>query len=255
MALNPKIKDWQGQRVWLIGASSGIGAALVPELRAAGARLALSARRESALMQLSQEDDKILSMDVTLGADVESAYESLESDWGGVDWVFYCAGTYTPMRSWNVDADAVDTIMQVNLLGVYSVLQSVLPDMLHQGHGGLCFVGSVAGYTGLPEAMAYGPSKAALINLCQVLYADLSDKGLGVYLVNPGFVETRLTDQNAFEMPALIQPEEAAKAILKGIAKGQFEIDFPKRFTRLLRCVSRLPDRLRFALIQKVVQG
>ena len=119
MALNPKIKDWQGQRVWLIGASSGIGAALVPELRAAGARLALSARRESALMQLSQEDDKILSMDVTLGADVESAYESLESDWGGVDWVFYCAGTYTPMRSWNVDADAVDAIMQVNLLGVY----------------------------------------------------------------------------------------------------------------------------------------
>jgi short-subunit dehydrogenase len=98
----------------------------------------------------------------------------------------------------------------------------------------------------------YGPTKAALINLAEVLYNDLKPSGVSVYLINPGFVKTPLTDQNEFKMPALISSKDAAEQILKGFAKGQFEIHFPKRFTRILKTLRLLPYRLYFALIKNV---
>jgi len=131
----------------------------------------------------------------------------------------------------------------------------ITPYFLRRHRGGICLVASVAGYTGLPEALAYGPSKAALINLAQILYTDLAPRGIGVYLVNPGFVETRLTQQNNFAMPALISPAEAAREIILGIAKGRFEIHFPKRFTWWMKWLSRLPDRLRFYLLSKAAKS
>ena len=124
--------------------------------------------------------------------------------------------------------------------------------MVGQRAGGICLVGSVAGYTGLPQALAYGPSKAALINLAQILYTDLAPRGIGVYLVNPGFVSTRLTRQNDFKMPALITPQTAAREIVRGLRAGRFEIHFPRRFTWWMRRLSRLPDRLRFSLLGRL---
>lgn len=254
-SLNPKITDWRDQRVWLIGASSGIGAALIEPLRKLDARLILSARSESTLQQLAEPGEMVLPLDVSDAEQVQTASQRIESEWGGIDLVIYCAGVYTPMRAWNVDVDKAEAMLRVNLIGVYPLLQAILPKMLNRGSGGICLIASVAGYTGLPEALAYGPSKAALINLAENLYSDLSPKGIGVYLVNPGFVQTRLTDQNTFEMPALISSEQAAEQILLGLRKGQFEITFPKRFTYLMKWLSRLPHRLRFYLIHKAVQG
>ena len=252
MSLNPKLTDWRDRRVWIIGASSGIGAALAHRLNQAGARLILSARRESALREVAKAGDRILPLDVADAETVSLAHRVLTADWGNIDLVIYCAGVYTPMRSWALNLDAIEQGRSVNLDGVYRILQAVIPGFIERGAGGICLVASVAGYTGLPQALAYGPFKAAQINLAEILYADLAPKGIGVYLVNPGFVATRLTQQNDFTMPALIEPETAASEIMAGLGRGAFEIHFPKRFTWWLRRVSRLPDGLRLRLMKRI---
>jgi short-subunit dehydrogenase len=123
--------------------------------------------------------------------------------------------------------------------------------MVARRRGHVAIVASVAGYGGLPTAAAYGPTKAALINLAETLYLDLSPRGIGVWIVNPGFVRTPLTDRNEFPMPALISADEAATHIVEGLASGRFEIHFPKRFTRWLRLLRLLPYGLYFRLVRR----
>ena len=253
--LNPRIIDWRGKRVWLVGASSGIGAALATQLQALGASVALSARREVPLLKLAGEGDRVMSLDVNDPVAMRETWETLIREWGEIDFIVYSAGVYQPMRAWNIDLSVVRETLQTNLQGVYNLLSVVTPYFLDRQTGGLCLIASVAGYTGLPKALVYGPSKAAVINLAQILYTDLSPRGIGVYLVNPGFVETRLTMQNDFNMPALISPAKAAQEIIRGISKGRFEIDFPRRFTWWMKRLSRLPDRLRFYLLKKAAES
>ena len=252
--LNPEITDWQGRRVWIVGASSGIGAALAGQLGKAGAHLALSARRENALREVAGDKDLVLPVDVSDARSLHTAHDQILDRWENIDMVIYCAGVYTPMRAWEIDLTVVKEALTINLQGVYNLLDAVVPVYLKKGTGDICLVSSVAGYTGLPKALAYGPGKAALINLAQILYTDLSPRGIGVYLVNPGFVATRLTQNNDFQMPALITPGEAAQAILNGIGKGRFEIHFPRRFTGWMKWLGRMPDRLRFYLLGKAVE-
>ncbi len=254
-SLNPKITDWRERRVWIIGASSGIGAALAKKFLASGAEVALSARRESALESVAGTQGVVLPCDVSDPAGLETAMSVLLTRWGGIDMVVYCAGVYTPMRAWEVDLKVVRETLAINLQGVYNLLYSLVPVYIERNGGGLCLVSSVAGYTGLPKALAYGPGKAALINLAQILYSELSPYGVGVHLVNPGFVETRLTQQNDFTMPALITPDAAAQAIVAGMAKGRFEIHFPKRFTLWMKLLGLLPDRIRFHLLSRAVES
>ncbi|MCW8907380.1 MAG: SDR family NAD(P)-dependent oxidoreductase [Sedimenticola sp.] len=251
--LNPRITGWQGRRVWIIGASSGIGRSLAEQLGGAGAELALSARSEEGLREIAREQDQVLPLDVADPVTLERVRDRLLTQWGGIDMTFYCAGVYYPMRAWEINLQQVNAMLSVNLQGLYNLLPALLPHYLKQGRGGLCLLASVAGYSGLPKALGYGPTKAALINLAQILYSDLSPRGIGIYLVNPGFVDTRLTRQNDFTMPALVTPGEAARAILDGIARGRFEIDFPRRFTRPMKWLARLPPRLRFYLLRRAV--
>jgi short-subunit dehydrogenase len=140
--------------------------------------------------------------------------------------------------------------LDVNYTGALRVLDAVLPTLMAHGVGHLSFISSVAGFRGLPQSLAYGPTKAALINLAEALYYDLSPRGVGVSLINPGFVETPLVAGNDFPMPALISPETAAAEILKGWRKGEFHIHFPKRFTRVLLLLRLLPYRWYFALVR-----
>jgi NAD(P)-dependent dehydrogenase (short-subunit alcohol dehydrogenase family) len=142
----------------------------------------------------------------------------------------------------------------INYVGALRVLDAVLPALLHQGFGHLSVLSSVAGYRGLPQSLAYGPTKAALINLTETLYLDLAPKGIGVSLVNPGFVETPLTAQNEFHMPALLKPEQAASAMLRGWAKGAFEIHYPKRFTWWLKLLRVLPYRWYFYVVRRATK-
>ena len=251
--MNPKIRAWRGRRVWLVGASAGIGAALAHALAQRGTRLALSARGVAQLQALQIDGALLLPCDSTDPTSLAAARKALLEAWGGVDLVVYLAGDYVPMRADTLDLAAVEKVVEVNFHGALRLVATVLPD-LHAG-GGIALVASVAGYRGLPNALAYGPGKAALIHLAECLYLDLRVQGIGVWLINPGFVATRLTAQNEFEMPALLTPERAAQDIIDGLASGRFEIHFPKRFTRLLKLLSHLPYRWYFPLIRRITRS
>ena len=255
--MNPKISDWQGRRVWLVGASSGIGAALAQQLLVRGARVALSARDAARLESVAggAANALLLACDVTDEASVKAAWDRLLAAWGGVDVAIYLAGDYLPMRAWELDSATAQRMIGVNFTGAVSFAACVVAQLLRQGEGQIAFVASVAGYRGLPRALIYGPTKAALINFAEALYLDLHPRGIGVRVINPGFVATALTARNDFSMPALISADDAALATIDGFAGSAFAIDYPKRFTRVMKLLALLPYRVYFPLLRRLTGG
>ena len=253
MSYNLPINDWRGKTVWLVGASSGIGRATAHALHVQGAKVIVSARNQQALDIFAADHPgaTVLAMDAADAASVEVAAKIVLCA-GPLDLVLYCAGYYKEMRATQFDLASMLQHNQVNYMGALYVLSAVLPHFLARKAGHISLVSSVAGFRGLPQGLAYGPTKAALINLAETLYVDLQDSDIGVSLICPGFVETPLTAQNKFSMPGLIKPEQAAHEILRGWAKGQFEIHFPKRFTLLMKALALLPAALYFPVIRKL---
>jgi NAD(P)-dependent dehydrogenase (short-subunit alcohol dehydrogenase family) len=253
MALNPRITDWQGQVVWLVGASSGIGRATAEKLHARGAQVIVSARNASLLQEFERQHpgSMALPLDATDRCSMQQALREVLGRHTRIDLAIYCAGHYKAMRASDFDLAEALRHDEVNYRGALHLLDVVLPVLQRQRSGHLSLVSSVAGYRGLPQGLAYGPTKAALINLAETLFMDLRPIGVGVSLINPGFVETPLTAQNAFKMPALISPEKAADEILAGWASGRFEIHFPKRFTRWLQALRHLSDGLYFKAVHQ----
>ena len=253
MPLNPKIEDWNGRTVWLVGASTGIGRATAHALHERGARVVVSARSAAALQAFVQAHpgSQAHAVDVTQPSSLREVADEIVRTHGGLDLVLFCAGVYAPMRATEFNLEKAVWHQQVNYVGALNLLDAVLPHLLRQSHGHLSLVSSVAGYRGLPKALAYGPTKAALIHLAETLYLDLSAHGIGVSVINPGFVATPLTASNEFHMPALLTPEEAAQAIVKGWAKGRFEIDFPRRFTNWLKALRLLGAGPYFSVVRR----
>lgn len=258
MSLNQRIISFYNKRIWIIGASSGIGEACANAFLSHGAKVAISARRNEKLEKIKTRwpNDQCLSItaDVQNYETMEMAYKAIENKWGGIDLMLYVAGIYEPMRADNFQLNQAKRMIDTNLIGAMSACSIVLPRMLKNKSGGIAIVGSVAGYSGLPQALAYGPTKAALINYCETLYYDLRPKGLNVYMINPGFVETEATAKNDFEMPALISASQAAEEILDGIQAGQFDIHFPKRFSIFLKFLRLLPYPAYFYLLKKFIK-
>jgi NAD(P)-dependent dehydrogenase (short-subunit alcohol dehydrogenase family) len=252
MGLNPQIANWQGRRVWLVGASTGIGLACAQALRAAGAHVVVSARKPQAVLDWAAQDCGVQwrVLDVCDPAQVQVTAQALLAE-GPLDMVVYAAGYYQAQRATAMDLGNMLQHDKVNYQGALHVLDAVLPGMLAQRSGHISLLSSVAGWRGLPNGLAYGPTKAALTHLAETLYLDLQDAGIGVSVVNPGFVDTPLTAQNEFTMPALISPEQAAREMLKGWARGQFDIHFPKRFTLWLKLLRVLPYRWYFPLVRR----
>ena len=252
--MNPVIRDWAGKRVWVIGASTGIGAETARLLLAKGALVALSARRKPELDVIVGTDPKAMAvaLDIKDAATVLAARDTILTHWPSIDLVLVVAGGYNEMRADQFDLAVANDLLDLNVRGVFNCLAAVLPTLLAQGSGGIGIVGSVAGYSGLPKALIYGATKAAIINLCESLYLDLHPRGIGVYLINPGFVDTPLTSKNDFKMPALMSAFDAGAALVQGLEQGEFHIHFPKRFTNVLRFARLLPYRWYFALIHKV---
>ncbi len=257
MPLNPPIADWSGRVVWLVGASTGIGRATAELLHTRGAQVVVSARGAAALDDFVARHPgaRAFVLDVTDRDAVHETAARVVAACGRIDLAVYCAGHYRAMRATAFDLDDALRHQQVNYVGALHLLAAVLPQLLRQAAAGapahLSLVSSVAGYRGLPKALAYGPTKAALINLGETLYLDLHDRGIGVSVINPGFVDTPLTAQNQFEMPALISTGQAARQIVRGWERGAFEIHFPKRFTHLLKALAVLSDGLYFKAIRR----
>jgi NAD(P)-dependent dehydrogenase (short-subunit alcohol dehydrogenase family) len=200
-----------------------------------------------------------LPLDITQAGQVNGALAQLEKAWGAIpDLTLVVAGTHTEMRAFDFDRAAAQKLLDVNLGGPLNVMDALLPKLTTNAKAGqpagIGLVASVAGYRGLPKALIYGPSKAALINLAESLYLDLNPLGIGVYCINPGFVDTPLTQKNNFEMPDLMTPQAAAVEFVKGLEAGDFEITFPKSFTRKMKLAQLLPIGAYFATIRKTVK-
>jgi NADP-dependent 3-hydroxy acid dehydrogenase YdfG len=252
------IPNFTHQRVWVIGASSGIGEACARELLKRGAKLVLSSRRIERLEDIARSADTtqslVIPVDVMDQSSITRAYKTIHAQWGGIDLLLFVSGIYIPLRADDFNMEDVQKTVDSNILGPMRAVTTVLPDMLRAGHGHLAIVGSVAGYSGLPKALAYGPTKAAMINFCETLFYDLQPKGIGVHMISPGFVATEATANNDFEMPALISAQEAANEILQGIEHGEFDIHFPKRFSMFLKFLRILPYPVYFWIVRKFVK-
>ena len=251
MAMNPVIRDWRDKVVWVSGASSGIGAALVRELLQRGAKVALSSRNRAALEAVADSHFNafVVTCDTTDAAATQAAADAIVRYFSRLDMVIVNAGNHTPMRAYALDTTQARTLIDTNLTGSVNTVAAALSHL--QPDGGIAIVGSVAGFGGLPTGLIYGATKAALINFAETLYLDLVPRGQSVYLINPGFVRTPLTDKNPFKMPAIITAEAAASTIIGGIAAGKFEIHFPRRFTILVKLIGLLPYRWYFWLVHK----
>ena len=252
------IANFAGKRIWVIGASSGIGEACARAFINQGAKVALSSRRVERLNAIAEHaklaQTLVIPLDVTNRDQLTQGYQALLKTWGGLDLLLFVSGIYVPLRADDFEINIAEQTIEANLLGPMRAVALVLPEMLKAHSGHIAIVGSVAGYSGLPKALAYGPSKAGIINFCETLYYDLLPQGISVHMISPGFVATEATAQNDFEMPALITAEEAAKEILGGIQRGEFDIHFPKRFSGFLKFLRILPYPLYFWIVRRFVK-
>ena len=238
--------------VWITGASTGIGREIALQLAAQGVIVAASARSAGKLADLGPAI-RPYPLDVTDRPAVLATLEAIERDLGPVDLAILAAGTYSPVGVEKFDPAIFELAMATNYGGVVNALAGLLPRMVSRRTGHVAWIASVAGYVGLPKAAAYGPSKAALINLAESLKPDLDSKGVTVSVINPGFVETPLTAQNDFNMPFLMQVPEAARLSIAGLRRRKFEIAYPWRFVFIMKLARLLPYALFFRLIRGLV--
>lgn len=226
-------------RWWIIGASEGLGRALARALDAEGAELVVSARNADRLSSLAGDlrAARAVVLDVTDNASVLRAVRAV----GAMDGILYAAGSYEPMTAGQWDPAAAEAMAETNFVGALRVLGQMVPGFVARGSGRIVLVGSLAGFRGLPGAIGYGASKAALMHLAENLRADLRGTGVRVQVVTPGFIDTRLTRKNRFAMPQLMSVDDAASRVMRAIRKGRFATSFPAPFAWLFTLGRHLP--------------
>lgn len=233
-----------GTAVWVLGASSGIGAATARELVRRGARVAVTARREQQLRDVAHGEMLVVPADVTDAGSLAQAAATVLDTLGRLDVVVYAAGYWQQMDAMAWDAEAFERHLRVNLTGLSNTLAVVLPPMLQRGQGVLAGISSVAGYRGLAGSGGYGATKAAQLNLLESLRVQLAPHGVRVTTISPGFVRTDLTADNRFPMPFLIEAAQAATAICDGLERDRTEIVFPLPMAVLMTAARLIPPRL-----------
>ncbi len=238
--------------VWITGASSGIGREVALQLAERGIMIAVSARSVEKLDGMGH-NIKSYPLDVTDSAAVQKTIAQIERELGPIDMALMAAGAYAPVDLKVVAPEAFAKLMQVNFMGVVNCVAGLLPVMRPRRRGQIAWIASVAGYRGLPKAAGYGPTKAALINFAESIAPELALEGIGVSVVNPGFVATPMTSKNDFPMPFLMAPQDAARRTIEGLAAGKFEVAYPTRFVVILKIVRLLPYSLYFWLIKRGV--
>ena len=241
------MKNWNGKRYWIVGASAGLGREVARQVSQMGAEVILSARNEDELNALAAElpgKSQVVPMDIASDESVAAAAEAA----GHVDGLVFLAGVYWSFGSAAWEAERAVKMIDINLTGVFRVLGHVVPEMVARDSGHIVFTGSLSGFRGLPKAVGYGASKAGLMSLAETMYADLRKTGVQVQLINPGFVKTRLTDKNDYKMPFLMEPEYAARQYVEHMGTDRFAKNYPTLFSSALRFTQFLPDWLYYRL-------
>ena len=244
------------KKIWITGASSGIGKALAEKFAKENWKVAISARRENLLNDIAQTDNiSSFPLDVTDDSKVKEVFSKILQEFNSLDLCVFCSGAYNPKLEQEINKEQIRKIMEVNFFGVLNCVKVVEDYFKNKKKGHISIVSSVAAYRGLPNSSGYGPSKAALTNLTESLYFDFKKYNVRISLISPGFIKTPLTNQNTFNMPFIKTPEFAAIKIYNGLTKSSaFEIHFPKELTIFLKILRILPYRAYLFLINKFVK-
>ena len=244
------------KKIWITGASSGIGKALAEKFATEGWKVAASARRKEILEDMSKNENIFsFPLDVTSQDQIQNSFEKIIEDFGGLDLCVFSSGTYDPKLEKSINVDQNKFVMKTNFFGVLHCINTVEQYFKEKKGGHISIVSSIAGYRGLPNSSGYGPSKAALTNFAESIYFDFKKYNVKVSVVSPGFIKTPLTDKNEFPMPFLRSPEFAANKVYDGLVKtNSFEIDFPKQLTFTLKFLRILPYKIYLFLVDKLVK-
>ena len=243
--------------IWITGGSTGIGKALAIKFAKEGWNVAISARRESLLQEISVKYENIspFPLDVTNKLECKEVFDKLKDKFNEIDVCFFSTGTWDPKKEKDIDVEQMEEVFKVNFFGTVNSIKAVEKHFKDKKSGIITIVSSIAGYRGLPNSTGYGPSKSALNNLAESLYFDFKRFNVRVCLVSPGFIKTPMTDKNDFKMPFLKTPEYAANQIYEGlINKNLFEIHFPKALTITLKMLSFLPSKIYFSLVGRLTK-
>ncbi|WP_456414729.1 SDR family NAD(P)-dependent oxidoreductase [Oceanithermus profundus] len=238
------------QRVWITGGSSGIGRALARHYARQGAYVLVSGRSAERLEEVARETGgAAYPLDVTDAEAVARTVAAVWEDAGPLDLAVLNAGAAFKRAGRDDTAENLKKHLDVNLLGVAYALDALRPRMRAAGGGTIALVGSLAGYVGLPRTSGYGTSKAALGYYAEALWAELQRENIDLKLVSPGFVKTPIVAANEFPMPFMLEADEAARIIARGLAGRAFEVAFPRRLAWPLRLLRALPASWRVRLI------
>ena len=244
------------KKIWITGASSGIGKAVAEKFAAEGWMVAASARRQEILNKMA-ENQNIFAypLDVTQKENVTKTFNNIIEDFKNVDICLFCSGTYDPKLEQEINIEQNKFVMETNYFGVLNCIKAVETYFKNKKSGQISIVSSVAAYRGLPNSSGYGPSKAALTNLTESIYFDFKKHNVKISLVSPGFIKTPLTDKNEFPMPFIRSSEFAANKIFQGLTKKNiFEIHFPLGLTLTLKFLRILPYMIYLFLVDKFVK-
>ena len=244
------------KKIWITGASSGIGRALAEKFAKENWKVAVSARRESLLKEIAQHENiSSFPLDVTDDDSVDVTFSNILKEFKDLDLCVFCSGTYDPKLEKEINKEQIKKVMNINFFGILNCIKAVEKYFKNKKDGHISIVSSIAAYRGLPNSSAYGPSKSALTNLTESLYFDFKKYNVRISLVSPGFIKTPLTDKNKFPMPFIKSPEFAANKMYNGLVKSTaFEINFPKELTIAFKLLRILPYRLYLFLIDKLVK-
>ena len=244
------------KKIWITGASSGIGKAVAEKFAKEGWKVAVSARRKELLDELAQNQNIVsFPLDVTNNNQINEVFKNILTEFKDLDICLFSSGTYEPKDELSIDPDKIRNVINVNFLGVIDCVKTVEDYFKNKKSGHISIVSSIAGYRGLPNSSGYGPSKAALTNFAESIYFDFKKHNVKVSVVSPGFIKTPLTDKNEFPMPFLRSPEFAADKVYDGLVKtNSFEIDFPKQLTFTLKFLRILPYKIYLFLVDKLVK-
>ena len=247
--------DKNQKKVWVTGASAGIGKAVAEKFAKENWKVAVSARSTELLDEMAKNEN-IFSypLDITEQKKNSEVFNKIVNDFGNIDLCIFSSGIYERKFEKEINIESIKRTFEVNYLGVVNSVKSVESYFKKKESGQIAIVSSPVGYRGLPKSTGYTPSKAALNNFTQGIYFDFKKFNIRVNLISPGFIKTRLTDKNDFPMPFLKSSEYAAVKIYNGlINSNRFEIIFPFPIAVMYRIFRILPNNIYNFLISKFV--